>query len=473
MSTIKPLPLLLYSYIATEMLAPFFASFVILYGVFFLVRLIPLLDVVLELKIGFADFVRLFCYIFPHLLLYVIPMASMTGVIVGFTRLTNEREMLVLKATGVSLRQLLPPVMLLALAISILTGFFSIRLIPAGELAMKHLMFQLAKEKIDKGLQERTFTEALGDLVVYVDNIDKEQRWHGVYVSDMRNRQQPIIIMAQGGHLDAEIDRMMVTIILNQGTLHHTDGPENQVIRFQRYQMQIPLRPPTELDGEDITMLGRGSMNQQQLLLAADKYGRNVRGGIVFLTEFHHRLALPVGCFILSLLGFPLGLQTGPGRRATGIPLGLFFFIFYYFLSTLGRVFAEDLILPVIVGMWLPNVILLSLTFIVFRRVEQEKPIVSEWVQNRLLDFSDKFIVPVAAYVGRLVKQSLQWRPGHSDYGTVYYPDEMQIHASTKDRLYHTPECEFYECPQCTIQFKNAEVAEKAGFEPCKLCNTV
>ena len=41
MSKLKPLPLLLYSYIATEMLAPFFASFIILYSVFFLVRSDP------------------------------------------------------------------------------------------------------------------------------------------------------------------------------------------------------------------------------------------------------------------------------------------------------------------------------------------------------------------------------------------------------------------------------------------------
>ena len=45
------LPFLLYSYIASEMLAPFFASFIILYCVFFLIRLIPLLEVVLALRI--------------------------------------------------------------------------------------------------------------------------------------------------------------------------------------------------------------------------------------------------------------------------------------------------------------------------------------------------------------------------------------------------------------------------------------
>ena len=34
----KNLPFLLYSYVAAELLAPFFASFVILYGIFFLVQ---------------------------------------------------------------------------------------------------------------------------------------------------------------------------------------------------------------------------------------------------------------------------------------------------------------------------------------------------------------------------------------------------------------------------------------------------
>lgn len=471
MTRIKPLPLLLYSYIATEMLAPFFASFLILYSVFFLVTLLPLLDVVLDLKIGLADFTRLSCYLFPHMLLYVIPMACMTGVIVGITRLTNDREILVLKASGISLRQLLPPVLLIALAISVLTGFFSVRLVPAGELAMKQLMFQLAKEKISKGLQEKTFTEALGDLVVYVDEVDDNDHWHGVYVSDMRNRQQPIIIMAEGGHLDAEIEQMMVTIILNHGTLHHTEGPETQIVRFQRYQMQIPLQSPTQLRGDNITLLDRGSMTQRQLLDATEKYGRDQRGGIVFLTEFHHRLALPVGCLILSLLGFPLGLQTGPGRQALGIPLGLFFFILYYVLSTFGRVLAEDFVVPLMVGMWLPNGVFLLLTFIIFRRVEREKPIISDRVTNRVLDVHEQYLLPVARRIQHLVILALQWRPGRYDYDAVTPPEEMQVHASTMDGLYHLPGCELYDCPQCTLQFKDARVAEEAGFKPCTLCS--
>ena len=69
----KALPLLLYSYIANEILAPFFASFIILYSIFFLIRLVPLLDIVLDLKIGLANFIRMFFYIFPHMLIFVFP----------------------------------------------------------------------------------------------------------------------------------------------------------------------------------------------------------------------------------------------------------------------------------------------------------------------------------------------------------------------------------------------------------------
>ena len=150
MNSLTRLPFLLYSYLATELLSPFFASFLIMNCVFFLVKLIPFLNAVLELNIGFADFFRLFSYLFPNMFLYSIPMAAMIGVIISFTRLSNDSEILAFKACGISIYQILPPVIVIAIMISLITSYFSIKLIPAGDTAMKQLMFQLAKEKIDK-----------------------------------------------------------------------------------------------------------------------------------------------------------------------------------------------------------------------------------------------------------------------------------------------------------------------------------
>jgi len=470
MSRIR-LPLLLYSYIATELLAPFFASFLILYGVFFLVRLIPLLDVVLGLGIGFADFIRLFSYIFPHMLLYVIPMASMTGVIIAFTRLTNDREILALKACGISLRRMVPSVILVAGAISLLTGFFSIHLIPAGEVAMRQLMFQLAKEKIDKGLKEKQFTEALGDLVVYVDNIDEKEQWHGVYVSDMRNRQQPIITMARDGHMVAEVNKMLVTIVLGNGTLHNTDGLDNQVVRFKRYQLQIPLKPPTRIDGDDITTIGRGSMTQAQLLIAAKTPGKSAKQSVRYLAEYHHRLVLPVGCFILSLLGMPLGLQAGPGKKAIGIPMGLALFVLYYIIYTIAQVLVEDLVLPLVAGMWAPNIIFLVLMLYVFRRAEQERTLLPRPLQEKLGELQHRIVSPLTKKSRVLIHKVLSRRRDkqHKD-STASTGSELFIHANSLSMVFHLPGCEHYNCENCTIQFINTEVAEQAGFTACRFC---
>jgi lipopolysaccharide export system permease protein len=471
----KGIPLLLYSYLATELLAPFFASFLILYGVFFLIRLIPLLEVVLELGINLPDFIRLFSYIFPHMLLYVIPMASMAGVIIGFTRLTNEREILALKACGISLRQMLPPVIIVSAFIAALTGYFSVRLIPAGEIAMHQLMFQLAKEKIDSGIKEKKFTEALGDLVVYVDDIDEQEHWNGVYVSDMRGREQPIIIMAKKGRMKANIKTMSVTIILDNGTLHNTDGLDSQIVRFKRYQLHIPLKPPTRIDGDDVTQLSRGSMSQEQLLAAAQEYGVDSHAGITYLTEYHHRLALPVGCLILSLLGLPLGLQAGPGRKAVGIPLGLGFFVLYYIVFTLFRVMAEDMALPLLAGMWLPNIIFAVITGIIFWRVEQERPIFSEHLTRWLEPVIDVLFLTPLKRLSHLFSTLLSKRQGgNSKEKKKEEPtwEGMLVHADTKERIFHLPGCEEYHGENCTLQFNSTLVAYEAGFTPCPYCET-
>ncbi len=465
------LPLLLYSYIATELLAPFFASFLILYGVFFLVRLIPLLDVVLGLGIGFADFIRLFSYIFPHMLLYVIPMASMTGVIIAFTRLTNDREILAFKACGISLRQMLPAVIMVAGSIALLTGFFSIRLIPAGEVAMRQLMFQLAKEKIDKGIKEKQFTEALGDLVVYVDSIDDKENWHGVYVSDMRNRVQPIITMAREGHMVAEVNKMLVTIVLRNGTLHSTDGLDNQIIHFKRYQLQIPLRPPTKIDGDDVTVLDRGSMTQAQLQAAGHDPHLTPKQRIRYLSEFHHRLVLPVGCFILSLLGMPLGLQARPGKRAIGIPIGLSMFVLYYIIYTVAQVLVEDQVLPLVLGMWSPNILFFLLTLYIFYRTEKERAILPKPLADMLARLHERFIAPVTRWIAARIRQLLSRRKKNKEARPEQQTGaDLLIHANSLSMVYHLPGCEHYECENCTIQFVNVKIAEQAGFKPCRFC---
>lgn len=365
------MPRLLYTYLINQVLAPFYASLLILTSILFLSKLIPILDIILDYNIFLGDFVRLYAYFTPQLLLFALPMSSMMGVILGTTSINNENELMVLKASGISLYRMLPPIVLVAISTAVLTGLFSIYLIPAGNRAKLELAFQLAKEKVERSMHEKRFSESLGDIVLYADRIDeKTKTWNGVYISDMRDSSHPVTIISKSGIISADTTAGTLSISLFKGILNRNTSDAVQTIDFERYDINLPLETPTT---NPLAKTGKATMLQSELLAEADRLGRNTREASAYLYEYHKRLALPVSCFILTLLGFPLGFLSGPRHKNIGIPLGLAIFIFYYILLTGSQIISESLILPVGLAMWLPNLIFFLLTALFIRIVAQEE----------------------------------------------------------------------------------------------------
>jgi len=460
-------PMLLYSYLASEMLAPFFASFLIMNAVFFLVKLIPFLNFVLELNIDFPDFVRLFAYLFPKIFLYSIPMAAMLGITIGFARLSSDMEILAFKASGISTYQILPPVIIVASLIALLTGFVSIKLIPLSEIAMKQLTYQLLKEKVNAGIKEHVFTEALGDVVVYVDQIDKVTgEWKNVWVSDMRGVINPTITMAATGKMESSIEDMQISIFLTNGTLHRPSNQDAQIVQFDQYRINIPLRPPDSKE----TKLKRTALSMHELLeksKSADENGESRRKSLI---EYHKRIVLPVGCLIISLIGLPLGLQARPGKKAIGIQAGLAIFILYYIIYTVGKTLAEEGTLPIAPAMWASNFFFLLLALFWIQRITNEQTLVPEGITYSLLKLWTMAWVPTKQAFYKIIHRGQDLSGDEETEEEFFQNKPKAIRGNAKSRVFHVPACEYYDCRNCTLEFKNIEVALEAGFEPCQFC---
>ncbi len=460
-------PQLLYSYLATEMLGPFFASFIIMNCVFFLVKLIPFLNFVLELNIGFSDFIRLFSYLFPNIFLYSIPMAAMLGVTIGFARLSNDSEILALKASGISMYQILPPVIIVATLIALLTSFISIKLIPSSTVAMKQLSYELLKEKISSGIKEHVFTEALGDVVVYVNKIDKTTgEWSDVWVSDMRGVNNPIVTMASTGEMKSSLEQMMVSIVLRNGSLHKPDDESAQIVRFDQYRINIPLQlPETKATRQKIDALTMSELLQQA---EEDKVNNIINRKL--LIEFHKRIVLPVGCLMMSLIGLPLGLQARPGKKAIGIQAGLAIFILYYILFTFGKDMAEDGFLPVWIAMWSPNILFFSLALFWIFRVANEQSLLPVVCSNMCEKIAGVISIPLKRIYQRIFQKIYPSSETTLYIKTVELTPGTAIKGNAKLMVFHVPACENYNGVHCTLEFKDVHVARKAGFEPCRIC---
>ena len=364
------MPRLLFTYLVNQVLAPFYAGLVILTGILFFSKIIPLLDLILDYNISPPDFIRLFAYISPQLMLFTLPMASMMGVVLGAVRLANDREIMIMKSCGISFYQMLPPIIIFALCTSLLTGFISIYLIPRGNTAKAELLFRLAREKIENNIQEKQFSGSMGDIVLYVDEVDqKNNLWHGIYISDMREKHNPLIILARSGTITQSTQQGFITLDLNDGSLHRNNGKTVESIHFKDYRLNLPMLKPEK---NPLAKKGPTAMTQGQLLKAADMAGRDTKSGTRLMGEFHMRLAIPVGCFILTILGFPLGLIAGPGQRALGVPIALFALLSYHMLLIAGETLGKAHLTPPGYTMWLPNAVFLIIAFLSIQGTARE-----------------------------------------------------------------------------------------------------
>src|SRR3989338_8568795 len=100
---------ILRNYILRECIVPFFLALGVLTCVFLLGNLIQLAHLVINKGVSLAVIGKVFLLYIPVLLGYTLPIACLVSVILAFSRLSADNEILAIRANGVHLRRLLLP----------------------------------------------------------------------------------------------------------------------------------------------------------------------------------------------------------------------------------------------------------------------------------------------------------------------------------------------------------------------------
>jgi lipopolysaccharide export system permease protein len=183
-------------------------------------------------------------------------------------------------------------------------------LMPKGLMNMKVLFVKLAREKIDRGITEHSFSNSLDGIVAYVDRIDPDSRqWRGVYLYDGRKHDSPLTITAKTASLAANYDNLSLVLRLRDGAIDYLDQELSRHINFKSYSLNLPVHLPNALN---LHGLKPTEQSQSQFLSAAAQEGDTLQAREL-LVEYHQRLILAGGCFILTLLGLPFAARSRPG----------------------------------------------------------------------------------------------------------------------------------------------------------------
>lgn len=363
-------------YIFKEMIGPFALNTAFFTFIFLMTKILDITNLIVNYKVDLSSVFLILVYAVPRFLSFVIPMSVMMAVLLTFLRLSNDNEVDALKACGVSIYSLMPPVLTLSAMGLILTCFLTVYAMPWGMVSMKALTIRVAASHVDAGLKERTFNDSFKDVMLYINKIDlKKKRLVDVFIEDKRSKNIVSTIVAPEGRLLGESDKLVFHLQLYNGAINQVNLENRSAhsISFDTYDVSLDLKKTFSNSNsgpkdEDEMSLGEFRQYLNTAVKKDEQY-------YTTLIELHKKFSIPAACIALGILAIPLGVQSSSAKRSAGLGLGLVFFLIYYLMLSAGQVFGEAGVYPPAIGMWMPNVVMGGLGLFLLVRTATDRPV--------------------------------------------------------------------------------------------------
>jgi lipopolysaccharide export system permease protein len=379
----------LYVYMLKELFPSFFLglagfTFVLLTG-----RILQLTELFVNKGIPLPYLLKLVYYLLPSFLVLTIPMATLLSVLTTFNRLSSDNEITGLKASGVSLYQMIPPAAILAVLAFSATALLSIQALPRANHESRALLFQMASTKAHAGVKERVFNDDFDGLVLYVEKVHSHSdQWENIFISDARNVSETVTIIAPEGTVLSDPQTMTVTLRLEKGAMHKLGRtPDSyQKIDFNAYDLRLDLKaawqakPGAKKHPADMTLQELGRAISLLRTQNADTKPQWIK--------IHEKFSIPFACLVFGLVAVPLGVQTRGHRagKSMGFAWSLAVILVYYLMTNTGTSLAERGVVVLELGMWAPNTLFLLLGVYLLVKAARESPVFLIVFLNRLAE---------------------------------------------------------------------------------------
>jgi lipopolysaccharide export system permease protein len=252
----------------------------------------------------------------------ILPITTFVVVLFVYVRLAGDRELVVMRAAGLSQWRLARPAVLLASLATALCVFLNLWLVPVSHTAFRQWQFEIRNQLVGVLLQEGVFSQVGNDLTVYARYRDPDGTLRGILVHDQRDAGAPVTILAEQGRISTTAGAPRVTLL---------NGVRQQVERAPANA--APGTPPLRLNtlsftenSLDLARASRGEESRSrdsrersvaELLNPDPEEGLRDRELRRYYAEAHQRLSGPLSALSFALVGLAVAL-TGEFRRHGG-----------------------------------------------------------------------------------------------------------------------------------------------------------
>jgi lipopolysaccharide export system permease protein len=388
-----PMGKIIHRYIFQEVLTPFLLGLSVFTFILLIARLLKLIELVVNRGLPPTQILRLLAFLMPAFLELTVPMAMLLAILIAFGRLSADAEMIAMRSSGLSIYQLVPPVILFVLMTSLITACLSMYARPWANHNLKLELWDIARTRASAGLKPQVFNDEFPGLVIYAEHIDsRTDRLIHVLISDERDPNEHNTVFAREGYMISDNDTQTVILRLLDGTIHTSGEAQSDYhTDFETYDVNLDLRE--SLAGPSDKQDDPNEMTLPELSAAIEVKRAAGKPAAPELVEFHRKFAIPFACIVFGLVGVPLGIEPARNVRSRGFAVSLAVIFIYYILLSAGQGFAEQGSIPAWFGLWLPNMVFGSLGVMLMRRAARERALFGTWIPDLAAHLRNAFMI--------------------------------------------------------------------------------
>lgn len=323
----------------------------------------------------------LFLLVLPFVLTFTVPVGVLVGVLIGLSRLSSDGEITAMRASGVPSRKVVAPVLTFALAGMAVTASASLWLTPLSIREQLRMLNKLAASQMTAEIQPRVFEEQFPRTILYVRDVipGPVVRWKKMFIADLTPPDErktgsretgdtPRITVASEAIAVSDPVRNRIQLsMVNVASLEAGKSPDDYYIsQFPTGMQVLEAERPSEIRARAFIEMDTGPLYKA----AYRQPDRDRKSRTEAKIELNQRLAMPLACLLLALVGIPLGVTSRKGGKSAAFVLTVFLaFVYYMGLVSLIRL-AQQGTLPVELAIWTPNLVFAVLGIALLARLE-------------------------------------------------------------------------------------------------------
>jgi lipopolysaccharide export system permease protein len=357
-------------YILSEVISAFFGSCIFILFILLMFQALRLAEFFIVHGASAYLLGKMTFFMAISILPSAFPLSFLLGVLISFSRLSMDGELIAMKACGIGVARMALPVSLFALVVVGFSIALNVKWVPWGEMEFKKTLIKLGNTKIVSDIKEGTFNSGFFDLLVFADKVDtRTNRMQRVFIYDEREPKNPMAYVAS----EAEIVSVKTTkdlgaaimLRLFDGSTHHNtlETHTYEKMDFSIYNLYLQIS-----EGADTTMMKPHMIPQDALIQKIKDNPITTYEGKEFRGEYWRRYATALSPLVFVLLGIGFGTFRYRTAKTGAILTGFIILTFYWILQTSGTAAVQRGSLSPFFAMQLPNIILLILGIYSFRR---------------------------------------------------------------------------------------------------------